>query len=350
MTAGFALYKLQIETATALNPLNGGTSLNKVYTLSGAIAEFVHTGDHIATGGFTTSRKPIAAISEIIRQGQTDFIAEGGPAGSDWDMLIGAGRVKAYINCYTANPRFSNVSRRFRAAVEEGSMLFEDYSQDAAMLTFHAAALGMPYYPSRRMLGSGLEDVWGISREQRAQIPKLPAVKYIIQENPFKPGEKLLLLPVPVLDTALIHVQVASFDGTCRIFGDPYQDIDLAFAAKHVIVTCDELVSNEEIRKEPNKNSIPGFVVDAVVHVPFGAHPTQCSECYDYDKRFLFDYDEAGKSAESFDRFLQEWVYGVKNHHGYLDKLGTSRVLALKTVPGIGYSLDMTKQGMETED
>ncbi len=310
--------------------------MNKVYTLSDAIAEFVHTGDHLAIGGFTTSRKPIAAVSEIIRQGQTDFIAEGGPAGSDWDMLIGAGRVKAYINCYTANPRFSNISCRFRAAIEAGSILFEDYSQDAAMLMFHAAALGMPYYPSRRMLGSGLEDVWGISREQRMQIDKLPDEKYIIQDNPFRPGEKLLLLPVPDLDTAIIHVQVASFDGTCRIFGDPYQDIDLAFAARHVIVTCEELVTNEEIRREPNKNSIPGFVVDAVVHLPFGAHPTQCSEYYDYDKRFLFDYDAYGKTAERFEEFLQAWVYGVRDHSAYLDKLGTSRVLALKTVPAWG--------------
>jgi glutaconate CoA-transferase subunit A len=176
------------------------------------------------------------------------------------------------------------------------------------------------------------------------QIPKLPKEKYIIQEKPLQAGEKLLLLPVPDLDTALIHVQMASFDGTCRIFGDPYQDIDLAFAAKHVVVTCEELVSNEEIRKEPNKNSIPGFVVDAVVHTPFGAHPTQCSEYYDYDKRFLFDYDAAGKTAESFEGFLQEWVYGIRDHSAYLDKLGTSRVLALKAVPGIGYSLDMTKR------
>ncbi len=321
--------------------------MNKVYTLSEAVAKFVHTGDHLATGGFTTSRKPIAAVSEIIRQGQTDFIGEGGPAGSDWDMLIGAGRVKAYINCYTANPRFSNISRRFRAAVEEGTLLFEDYSQDAAMLMFHAAALGMPYYPSRRMLGSGLEDVWGISREQRRKIDKLPNEKYIIADNPFKPGEKLLLLPVPSLDTALIHVQVASFDGTCRIFGDPYQDIDLAFAAKNVIVTCEELVSNEEIRKEPNLNNIPGFVVDAVVHLPYGAHPTQCSGYYDYDKKFLFAYDAAGETARSFEEFLREWVYELKDHGAYLDKLGTSRVLALKTVPGIGYSLDMTKLGRE---
>jgi len=187
----------------------GAILSNKLHDLSDAISKFVHSGDHIATGGFTTSRKPMAAMNEIIRQGQTDFIVEAGPAGSDWDMLIGAGRVKAYINCYTANPRFSNVSRRFRAAIEEGKLLFEDYSQDAAMMMFHGAALGLTHVPVRMMLGSGMEKEWGISAEQRRQIDKLPNEKFVIQDDPFHPGEKLLLLPTPRLDTAMIHVQMA---------------------------------------------------------------------------------------------------------------------------------------------
>lgn len=324
--------------------------MNKVYTLSDAVAQFVHSGDHMAIGGFTTSRKPLAAVCEILRQGQTDFIAEGGPAGSDWDMLIGAGRVKAYINCYTANPRFSNVSRRFRAAIQEGKLLFEDYSQDAAMMMFHAAALGLPYVPVRMMLGSGLEKEWGISAKQRSAMEKLPDQKFILQENPFCPGEKLLLLPVPRLDTALIHVQTASPDGTCRITGDPYQDVDIAFAARHTIVTCEELVSNEEIRRQPERNTIPGIVVDAVVHLPYGAHPSQVHGFYDYDKEFYLDYDRAGKSDEAFQRWLQDWVYGVKDHTDYLQKLGVGRLLGLKNVPGFGYAVPeetITGEGAE---
>lgn len=310
---------------------------HKVYTLSHAIAEFVHNGDHIATGGFTTSRKPMAAMYEILRQGLKDFIVEAGPAGSDWDMLIGAGRVKAYINCYTANPRFSNVSRRFRAAIQEGNLLFEDYSQDAAMMMFHGAAMGLSYVPVRMMLGSGMEKVWGISREERQKIESLPNEKFIIQDDPFHPGEKLLLLPVPRLDIAIIHVQMASPDGTCRIYGDPYQDVDLAFGSKHTIVTCEELVSNEYIRQEPEKNSIPGITVDAVVHLPYGGHPSQVYNLYDYDKEFYLDYDAAGKSDEAFQHFLKEWVYDVLDHKGYLEKLGVNRLMDLKVVPGFGY-------------
>lgn len=311
--------------------------MNKVYSLHDAVAKFVQSGDQMAIGGFTTSRKPLAAICEVLRQGQTDFIAQGGPAGSDWDMLIGAGRVKAYINCYTANPRFSNVSRRFRAAIEAGTLLFEDYSQDAAMMSFHGAALGLPYVPVRMMLGSGMEKEWGISAQQRREIDKLPNEKYIIQDDPFHPGQKLLLMPTPQLDCSILHVQMASPDGTCRILGDVYQDVDLAFAAKRTIVTCDELVTNEEIRRHPELNTIPGVCVDAVVHLPYGGHPSQVYGGYDYDKEFYLAYDKAGKSDESFQAFLKEWVYDLPDHRTYLDKLGTTRVLDLNVTTGFGY-------------
>lgn len=322
--------------------------MNKVYTLSEAVEKFVHTGDHIAVGGFTTSRKPLAAICEILRQGQKDFILEAGPAGSDGDLLIGAERVRAYINCYTANPRFSNVSRRFRAAIEKGKLLFEDYSQDAAMTMFHAAAMGYPYVPVRMMLGSGMETEWGISREARAKIDKLPNEKFILQDDPFHPGEKLLLLPTPRLDVSILHVQVASPDGTCRILGDPYQDVDLAFGSRYTVVTCEDLIPNEEIRREPEKNSIPGIAVDAVVHLPYGAHPSQVYGYYDYDKEFYMDYDEAGKTDAGFEKFLEEWVYGEKDHSAYLNQLGATRLINLKVVPGVGYHLDAQQIGKES--
>ena len=90
-----------------------------------------------------------------------------GPAGGDWDMLIGEGRIRAYINCYTANSGYTNVARRFRAAIEKGELTYEDYSQDVLMLQLHAASLGLPYLPVRMMQGSGLVKYWGISEEQR---------------------------------------------------------------------------------------------------------------------------------------------------------------------------------------
>ncbi|WP_426349061.1 glutaconate CoA-transferase subunit A [Alloiococcus sp. CFN-8] len=319
-------------------------SQSKVYSLHDAIEKFVKSGDHISFGGFTTNRKPYAAVHEILRQGQGDFIVEAGPAGGDWDMLIGAGRVKAYINCYTANSGVTNVSRRFRSAVEKGEILMEDYSQDVVMLMLHAASLGLPYLPVRLMMGTGLTDYWGISKEDREKIDKLPNDKFVYVDNPFNPGERVVAVPVPQIDTAIIHVQKASPDGTCSIEGDEFHDIDIAVASKHCIVTCEELVSNEQIRREPCKNSIPSFVVDAVVHVPYGAHPSQCYNYYDYDNPYFKDYDKASKTQEDFEAFLKEWVYDTGSHENYLNKLGATRLIKLKTVPGYGYATEICKE------
>ncbi len=321
--------------------------MSKVCTLKEAVSKYVKNGDHIVLGGFTTNRKPYAAVYEILRQGLKDFVGEGGPAGGDWDMLIGENRVKAYTNCYTANSGFTNVSRRFRHKYETGELIMEDYSQDAIMLMLHAASLGLPFLPVRLMQGTDLADKWGISKEVRKTLDKLPDDKFVYVDNPFKAGEKVVALPVPQIDVAIIHVQKASFDGTCIILGDEFHDVDIAVAGKKTIVTCEELVSDEEIRKDPTLTSIPGFCVDAVVHVPYGAHPSQCYDYYDYDAALMKEYDVASKTDEAFAEYMKKWVYDVPDHDAYLNKLGATRLIGLKVVPGLGYAKDMTKEAQK---
>lgn len=317
---------------------------NKVMTLHDAVAKFVADGDAISFGGFTTNKKPMAAVYEILRQGKKDFIAYAGPAGSDWDMMIGEDRVKAYINCYTADSGVTNVSRRFRKKIESGELIYEDYSQDAIMYMLHASSLGLPFLPVRFMIGSGLVDEWGISKEVRETIEKLPNDKFVYMENPFVPGEMTVCLPVPKLDTAIIHVQKASPDGTCILMGDEFHDVDIAVAAKKVIVTCEELVSNDIIRRDPQATKIPCFAVDAVCHVPYGAFPTQCYNYYDYDNAYLKAYGAASKTEEDFHAFLDEYVYGCKDHAEFLEKIGINRLLKLKVSDGYGYATDVSKE------
>ena len=367
--------------------------MDKVYSLKDAVAKFVESGDTICFGGFTTNRKPYAAVGEILRQGQKDFTVWAGPAGGDWDMMIGEGRVKNYINCYTANSGYTNVSRRFRAAIEKGQLTYEDYSQDVLMLQLHAASLGLPYLPVRLMQGSGLVKYWGISEEKRAADPALDNLKCVEVENPFKPGEKVVAVPVPRLDTAIIHVQKASPDGTCIIEGDEFHDVDIAVAARKVIVTCDELVSNEFIRQDPTLTRIFGECVSAVVHAPYGAWPSQCYNYYDNDPNALREYDKASKYLdaedakaqlakaakkaaaaaeknpedaklaeaaakaakaaedaangtaipETFKDYLDKWVYSVKDHNDLLNKIGGARLMSLRNAPHLGYSVTHLK-------
>lgn len=333
---------------------------DKVMSMKDAVAKYVESGDVMCFGGFTTNRKPYAAVFEILRQGQKDFIGWSSPAGGDWDLLIGEGRVKAYINCYTANSGFTNVSRRFREAIEKGEILFEDYSQDVLMLQLHAAALGLPFLPTRFMAASGLTKYWGMSEEVRKKLEKVDDLKLVEMDNPFQPGEKCVAVPVPKLDTAIIHVQKASSDGTAIIYGDEFHDVDIAMAARKTIVTCEELVSNEEIRKDPSLPNVFAGCVDAVVHVPFGAWPSQCYDYYDDDPDLLREYDKASKylddndakakmdkkkipydpdhMPENFKDFCEKWIYSLENHEQLLDKIGGSRLAKLKVVPGLGYS------------
>ena len=333
---------------------------DKVMSMKDAVAKYVESGDVMCFGGFTTNRKPYAAVFEILRQGQKDFIGWSSPAGGDWDLLIGEGRVKAYINCYTANSGFTNVSRRFREAIEKGEILFEDYSQDVLMLQLHAAALGLPFLPTRFMAASGLTKYWGMSEEVRKKLEKVDDLKLVEMDNPFQPGEKCVAVPVPKLDTAIIHVQKASPDGTAIIYGDEFHDVDIAMAVRKTIVTCEELVSNEEIRKDPSLPNVFAGCVDAVVHVPFGAWPSQCYDYYDDDPDLLREYDKASKylddndakakmdkkkipydpdhMPENFKDFCEKWIYSLENHEQLLDKIGGSRLAKLKVVPGLGYS------------
>lgn len=236
--------------------------MSKVMSLHDAIKTYVKSGDVLCFGGFTTNRKPYAAVNEILRQGLGDFIGYSGPAGGDWDMLIGEGRVKAFINCYIANSGYTNVARRFRHEIEKNKkMQLEDYSQDVLMLMLHASSLGLPYLPVRLMQGSDLVNKWGISKEERAKDPRLPNDKLVEVENPFNPGEKVVAVPVPRLDTAIIHVQKASIDGTCSIEGDEFHDIDIAIAAKKCIVTCEELVTEEKSEKTRVKTQFRSSVL-----------------------------------------------------------------------------------------
>jgi len=306
-------------------------------TAGQAISRFLQDGDCIAMGGFVTNRRPYVFAREIVRQGKRGLYLEGGPSAGDMDMLIGAGCVSVMIASYVANSGYTQVCRRFRHAVETGAILFDDYSLDVQTIAYHGAALGLPYVPVKNMLGSDLCNLWGISEEERAKRPKLPQKKFVIREDPFNPESLLCLIPTPKIDVALVHAQIASPDGTFRIAGPQFQDLDIAIAAKHTLVSCEELVPDDEIRKNPELNTCTGLCVDAVVHAPYGAHPTQCFGKYDYDSSFLTEYDRASRTQGEFDQFVCKYVTRLKTHEEYLSFLGENRLSNLRIDEEYGF-------------
>lgn len=315
-------------------------------TAAQAVEKFVHDGDCIAMGGFVTNRRPYVLTREIIRQGQKDLYLEGGPSAGDMDMLIGTGQVSIYIVSYIANSGFSQVCRRFRAALEKEKpdILFDDYSLDVHTIMYHGAALGFTYVPIKNMLGSDLCNVWGISEEERKKHPKLPDKKFVIQEDPFNPGSDLCLVPTPKIDVALVHAQQASPDGTFRITGPQFQDLDIAMAARHTIVSCEELLQDEIIHRNPELNTCTGLCVDAVVEAPYGAHPSQCFGGYDYDGQFLMEYEKVSKTKEDFDAFIKKYVTDLPTHEEYCDFIGMKKFTELRVDEGYGYACGLKRK------
>jgi glutaconate CoA-transferase subunit A len=244
---------------------------DKVMSLSEAIKNYFKDGSHISIGGFTVNRNPMAAVYEIIRQGIKNLHVYAHSNGTGGDELGGGGCVGAIEIAYGGNGRAAPTCIRFKQAIQKGMMVHEDYSNYQMSLRFHAGAMGVPFLPTRSSLGTDIVNKWGFSRKMRKDDPRLPDDKLIVMDNPFGDWAgcaKVVLVPAINPDVTIIHVQKADRQGTCRIRGLQFCDVDQAKAARAVIVTCEELVDAAELRADPEYNQIPFIHVSAVVPVP----------------------------------------------------------------------------------
>ena len=317
---------------------------DKLMTLDEAVRRFIKNGSLIAIGGFTVTRNPMAIIYEIVRQGIEDIHLVCHSNGQALDVLIGAGCVKRLEIAYGGNGRYAPTCIRFKKAIQRSEIQFEDYSNNQMSLRFLAGALGIPFIPTKSGLGSDLINVEGFSPEIRKE-KKVATKKYVVTQNPFNgEDDKVVLLPALNPDVALMHAQYVGEDGTVRIKGLTFADIEQAKSADTVIVTCEEIVPRSFIRLDPDQNSLPPFFVDAIVKVPYGAHPTAVFACYDYDPKHLNLYKKVANDDEAFKKYLDEWVYGVKSHEEYLEKVGSTTLLQIKANPILGYAVGLDRK------
>ncbi len=315
------------------------TNEDKVMSADEAIDRHIASGDCITLGGFTINRNPMALTQEIVRQ-QKDRLHIVLHSGSQaLDLLIGAGLVEILEIAYGANGRFAPTCVRFKKAVEEGQIKVEDYSNYQISLRFLAGAMGVPYLPTTSGLGSDIIIKQGIDERLRKQRVSLPDEKTIITQNPFSElKEPLVLVPAINPDVTLIHVQKAAPDGTARIEGLSFTDIEQARASKHVIISCEELVGSSELRKEPWRNCLPHVLVDAVVHQPHGAYPTACFGYYDYDMQYLTRYQQTCDDDMEFEKYIDSMVKHVETFDEYLRMIGQDALDAITAEPDLGYA------------
>jgi glutaconate CoA-transferase, subunit A len=308
-------------------------------------AALVPDGATLSFGGFTTQRHPMAFVHELIRLKRRNLYLFGHSPGGDWDILIGAGCVKRVELAYEADEAFNTVGPRWRKAVERGEIEWEDYSNFAMVARFTAGAMGIPFMPVRSLLGSDVAGREALTPDERAADPRTARKKVHVLDSPFNPSDRVALVPAIHTEFAVLHVQKATAGGTVRIEGQSFADIPQALSADIVIVTAEEIVEEDDLRRTPEQNPIPFFVIKHVCHVPFGAHPYAVYNYYDYDPIQIREYHESARDDSAFRVYLQKYVYGTRDHRAYLEAAGGGpRLDGLRAAPGYGYSPELRRK------
>jgi glutaconate CoA-transferase subunit A len=278
--------------------------MEKIVSLSTAIQENINTGDTVYAAGFT-HLIPFAAGHEIIRQGLTDLVLARATPDLIYDQLVAAGCARKVIFSYMGNPGVGSL-RIVRGEIEAGNLEWEEYSHFSMITRLQAGAAGLPFMPMNPTAAGDLE---------RAN-PQYRKVK-----DPYS-GQEVVTVPALNPDVAIVHVQRADADGNAQIWGIIGEQKEAAFAAKRVILTTEEIVSQDLIRSDPNRTLIPGFIVDAVCHVPYAAHPSYTQGYYDRDNAFYLEWDAISRDKDTVRAYLDQWVFGVKDRSEYWRKLG----------------------------
>jgi glutaconate CoA-transferase subunit A len=298
---------------------------NKVMSMQEAIERFVRDGDTVFLGGLVAG-EPYAAVHEIIRQRKKNLAVSKGAGVLILDMLIGAGCVRRAITSYIWNPVYKP-AHAFRRAVEKGiphPIELEEYSFLALGLAYFAGALDLPFVATKSLLGTDI----------LAKSPLLVNRVKVI-DSPFT-GEPVALIGPLKHDVGIMHVQRVDEEGNAQAWGPLAADKWGIGSCSKVIITAEEIVPSDVIRKDPQRTIVPGFRVDAVVEEPWSSYPDYMPGYYDRDWKYFPVYYEATKTEEGFNRFLEEWVYGVKSREEYLAKIGQARLNELKAEPWQG--------------
>jgi glutaconate CoA-transferase subunit A len=292
---------------------------DKRLSMREAIAEYITDGLSVAIEGFTAFIC-FAAGHEIIRQKRRDLTLIRMTPDLVYDQMIAAGVARKLVFSYLGNPGVGSL-HCVRRAVEKGipaPLEIEEYSHYGMVARYSAGAMKLPFFPLRSYSGSDLPGA--NSRIKTVQ-------------SPYDDGESIAVVPPLNPDVAIIHAQRADTLGNTQLWGLLGIQKEAAFAAKRVIVVAEEIVDESVIRADPNRTLIPGLIVDAVVHEPYGAHPSYVQGYYDRDNTFYLSWDQISRDQAGVEAWLEEWVMDVPDRAHYVAKLETETLERIK--PGM---------------
>jgi glutaconate CoA-transferase subunit A len=288
---------------------------NKLVSMEKAIAS-INDGDMLLIGGEFNGRVPAALVREVLRQRKKNLTLVGHASGISLDLLCAGGcATEIQLTRLSFEREFGN-AYNYRRAVENGKIRSKDQCCPVINQQLRASAFGLPWMPI--MPHISYTDFMKLHPEWK------------LMDDPMRPGEKIVLVPALKPNVYLVHCSKADIYGNWVVEHESFNEMLYSKAADRVIVSAEEIVTTEELRKTcglmfpPHFDPFyPFFKTSHVVHLLFGAHPTHCYPHYTYDRQHIEEYQEyASVSDERFKEYLDRYVYGCKTHDEYLEKIG----------------------------
>ena len=281
--------------------------VDKTLTEADAVRRSVADGDYVSFDFSSFTRGPLALIREIIRQGRRDLWYCAKFTLMESTLLAAAGAVSRI------DVGFMGLGDTLNRAVEEGKIKATEWTNGTLTLRHMAGAMGVPFLPTRALLGT--------------DTLKYSGAKVV--RDPFG-GKPTALIPAVTPDVGLIHVHQADVYGNARCFGPGVSPLETAAASRKVIISTDEIIDHDDIRKDPSKTTIPYYMVDAVVYAPFGAYPGGLPGVYEMDFEHFAEYNTLERQGQ-LKSYLDKYVHSVGSHLEMLEKrVGLARLNDLR--------------------
>lgn len=282
--------------------------VNKLVDEREAVARLVSDGDYVSYDFSSFTRGPASLIREIIRQGKRNLWFCAKFTLMESTLLMAGGCLEG------VDVGFLGLGQAVGRAVAEGRLKVSEWTNGTLTLRHLAGAMGVPFLPTRTLLGSDTLERSGAR----------------VVRDPFT-GGPVALVPAVNPDVGLVHVHQCDVYGNARCFGPGVSPVETAMASRKVIISTDEIIDHEDIRRDPGRTTIPYYLVDAVVYAPFGAHPGGLPGVYEMDQEHLNEFLACEGDPGRLAGYLEKYVYSVSGHREYLEqRVGLGRLMELR--------------------
>lgn len=284
-----------------------------------AVEKYVKDDCFLAVGGMHMHNNPMALIREAIRQKRKiKKLITSPSANMNAELPIAAGLVNEIYLSYVGFEHLG-LAPAFRKAVSEGKLKVRECDEGFIVYSLRAGAGGIPFMP----FPFGME---------HSDIPRVNSEDYKQVKDPYT-GKSVVCAPPLNPDVSFIHCQKSDRFGNAMFSGSKFTDEIMAHASKHVILQVEEIVPESYIEDHPVEVHIPAFKVDAVVHIPYGCHPTASHMYYTFDDGHLKEYLKAQKDNK-IEEYMNKYIYEPKDQNQYMEVIGGMAVMEKLTEGG----------------